>query len=222
MNYSKNQNKICAVIPFFNEVNSIKTVVTQTLNFVDHIVAINDGSTDGSEREISSIPAVSVINLAQNNGKGFALRQGFEYCLQNNYQVTVTLDADLQHDPSQIPKLIEMSSDYDIVVGNRLHDVSSMPFQRRLSNRITSSLLSYKTKNTIIDSQCGFRVYKTNILSNLKTKYSGFEAESEILVLAARNNCKIGFVNIPTIYGREKSKMRPIQAILGFIKVFFT
>jgi hypothetical protein len=96
-----------------------------------------------------------------------------------------------------------------------------MPFQRILSNRITSFLLSIKTGQQIKDSQCGFRAYKKVVLENVRTKSIGYEAESEILIYAARKGYKIGFINIPTIYGNEKSKMNPIQAIIGFIKVLF-
>jgi len=94
-----------------------------------------------------------------------------------------------------------------------------MPLQRRLSNKLTSFLLSLKTSQKIIDSQCGFRAYSVKVLKDVKTKYFGFEAESEILVLAARKGYKIGFIDIPTIYGTGKSKMRPLQAIIGFMKV---
>jgi len=94
-----------------------------------------------------------------------------------------------------------------------------MPLQRILSNKITSFLLSVKTGQDIKDSQCGFRAYSSEILKEVKTEYSGFEAESEMLVKAAKKGYKIGFVDIPTIYGTENSKMRPFQAIFGFIKV---
>ncbi|MCW8810778.1 MAG: hypothetical protein OQK64_07445, partial [Ignavibacteriaceae bacterium] len=69
------------------------------------------------------------------------------------------------------------------------------------------------------DSQCGYRAYSEEVLQEISTKYSGFEAESEILVKASKKGFKIGFVDIPTIYGNEKSKMQPVRAILGFLKV---
>ncbi len=96
-----------------------------------------------------------------------------------------------------------------------------MPIQRILSNRITSSLLSIKTGQKISDSQCGFRGYKAAVLKNVNSYSSGYEAESEMIIYASRADFKIGFVNIPTIYGNEKSKMNPVEAILGFIKILF-
>ena len=72
-----------------------------------------------------------------------------------------------------------------------------------------------------MDSQSSFRAYSTKVLSEVNTEYSGFEAESEILIKATKKGFKIGFVDIPTLYGNEKSKMRPVQAIIGFLKVIF-
>jgi hypothetical protein len=140
--------------------------------------------------------------------------------MNEGFDLTVTLDADLQHPPELIPLLLNVSSD-DIVIGNRLKDMSKMPLQRKMSNSITSFLLSKKTGKNIIDSQCGFRVYRTSILSNILPVFHGFEAESEILVNAARHNYNIGFREIPAIYGNEESKMKPMQAIKGFVKVMF-
>ena len=96
-----------------------------------------------------------------------------------------------------------------------------MPVQRRMSNRLTSFILSKKTNQKILDSQCGFRAYSSKLLQSVKTSYNGFEAESEIIVKATRKGFKIRFVDIPTIYGTEKSKMKALKAIIGFIKVMF-
>ena len=96
-----------------------------------------------------------------------------------------------------------------------------MPFQRILSNKITSALLTIKTGQQIIDSQCGYRAYKIDLLKEVKSYSFGYEAESEMIIYSARANYKIGWVDISTIYGNEKSKMNPVNAILGFIKILF-
>jgi hypothetical protein len=118
--------------------------------------------------------------------------------------------------------LIEGLQSSDIVIGNRLKNLKGMPIQRRLSNKLTSFFLTVKTSQNILDSQCGYRAYKSEVLKSVRTNFSGFEAESEILIKAAKKGFKIGFVEIPTIYGREKSKMRPVQAIVGFLRVLFS
>jgi glycosyltransferase involved in cell wall biosynthesis len=223
---SKDINKItkpvCAVIPFFNEKETLNLVLDETLKYVSYIFAVNDGSNDDSykiEREKSEL---EIIDLDKNYGKGKALRVGFEAAISSGYEIVVTLDADLQHEPKFIPRLIEGLQSFDIVIGNRLKDLKGMPIQRRLSNKLTSFFLTLKTGQNILDSQCGYRAFRAEVLKEVKTNYLGFEAESEILVKAAKKGFKIGFVDIPTIYGDEKSKMRPVQAIVGFLRVLLS
>ncbi|HSL87802.1 MAG TPA: glycosyltransferase family 2 protein [Ignavibacteriaceae bacterium] len=219
---TENLNKVCAVIPFFNERKTLRKVVEKTLLFVNEVIAVNDGSTDGSGAELNDLKHVYLLNLVNNNGKGFALRAGFDECNKRNCRYIVTLDADLQHDPEFIPLLLKKTEIFDIVIGNRLNNVKLMPYLRRLSNRLTSFMLSKKTGAKIMDSQSGFRVYKAVVPASVKTDMNGFEAESEILVKALRQKFSVGFVDIPTIYGDEKSKMRTYPAIKGFIKVMMS
>jgi glycosyltransferase involved in cell wall biosynthesis len=218
----KRTNKICAVIPFFNEEKYLNQVVQGTSGFVDAIIAVDDGSTDNSLLCLNNIPGITVLKISSNTGKGYALQQGFNKCIEEGFDVVITIDGDGQHKPEYIPLLLNNIETFDIVIGNRLNNVSSMPFQRRLSNRLTSYFLSKKLGVNISDSQCGFRAYKIQVLSEVKTDMKGFEAESQMLVKAVRKNFSIGFVDIPTIYADEKSKMKSFQAIKGFIKVLMS
>lgn len=210
---------IAAVIPFYNEKGSINNVINQSLNYVDKIIAVNDGSTDGSENIIDINDNIILINIESNIGKGNALKLGFLKSIEIGSKYTVTLDGDLQHSPDSIPNLVQSINNYDVVIGSRKKNIKIMPIQRIISNSITTFLLSLKTGQNIKDSQSGFRIYKTEILNKILTKFNGYEAESEILVYASRNNLKIGSVSIPTIYNDSKSKIKPIKTIIGFIKV---
>lgn len=221
MNSSERKIKIAAVIPFYNERDFIRNVISETLNYTDIIIAVDDGSTDNSSEQIIDLKKVILISNEKNFGKGYSLRKGFEKAIELNSQLIVTLDADGQHKPEIIPELLNKISDCDIVIGNRMDDVKNMPLQRIFSNRITSYLLSKKLGVQIKDSQCGFRVYKRKVLESVKTTFNGFEAESEILVYAVRKNFKIKFVDIPTVYENQNSKMKAWQAIKGFLKVLW-
>ena len=226
MNSSKSINRInesvCAIVPFYNEKGTLLILLSNTLSYVTTIIAVNDGSTDDLYIPERNKQNVRVIDLEKNFGKGRALSVGFEEAIRQGFEYVVTLDADLQHDPNFIPDLLQALDRYDIVIGNRLNSLKDMPFQRRLSNKLTSYFLTKKTGQKIIDSQCGFRAYRAEVLRNVKTNYMGYEAESEMLIRAARSGFKIGFIDIPTIYGNEKSKMKPVQAIFGFIKVLIS
>lgn len=219
MNRSERKVKIAAVIPFFNEQRFIVDVVKRTLNYVDFVIAVNDGSTDDSAALLLGTENLVLISNEQNSGKGFALRIGFNRALELNADIILTLDADDQHKPEHIPVFLEGIKDCDIVIGNRMNDLKTMPAHRILSNKITSFLLSKKLGVEIKDSQCGFRAYRSEVLRRVETSLNGFEAESEIIVKAVRNNFKIRFVDIPAVYGDQESKMKSFQAIKGFIKV---
>jgi glycosyltransferase involved in cell wall biosynthesis len=222
LNSSLRKNNVCAVIPFYNEERTIREIIEKTLNYVDLIICIDDGSTDTSLSIIPKKNNVIVLKNDVNRGKGFSLKRGFEKSLELKTNYTVVLDADLQHPPEYIPDFIEKLNSSDLIIGNRLNNLSKMPIQRILSNTITSKLLSIKTKKKILDSQCGFRGFRTEILMLILPAFNGYEAESEMLVKAANNNLRIDFISIPTIYGSEKSKMQPFQTIKGFIKVLLT
>lgn len=219
MNNLESKIKICAVIPFYNEEKFVRNVVLKTLEYVDCVIAVNDGSTDNSESLIKDLKDVLIISSKVNKGKGFSLQSGFNKAIELNCDIVITLDADNQHNPELIPEFINASEDFDIVIGNRLDDIKNMPFMRILSNKITSFLLSVKTKQKIYDSQCGFRAIKSNVLKKVRTTFKGFEGESEMIVIASRCGFRIGFVGIPTIYANEKSKMKSLQAIKGFLRV---
>lgn len=214
--------KTCAVIPFYNEKGTIKKVVEQSLSFVDFVIAVNDGSTDGSEKEIYGYDNVYLINFEINTGKGAALKTGFLKSIELVTNLTITLDADLQHPPELIPEFFKKLEDNDILIGNRLKNKGKMPIQRILSNTLTSMIMTLKTGQKILDSQNGFRLYKTSILNDILTSNNGYEAESEIIIKASKKNYKIGFIDIPAIYNNEKSKMNPFKAILGFLKVILS
>lgn len=221
MNYLQSKNNICVIIPFYNEEKTISKIIYDALGYVDLIIAVNDGSTDNSIQNIPQNEKIIVINQKRNAGKGAALREGFEKSLELNSKFTITLDADLQHDPKLIPDFIEKLNYYDLIIGKRKIFESNMPVHRRLSNLLTSKLLSLKTGRKILDSQSGFRAYRTEILKYVLPKFNGFEAESEMIVRICRMNYSVGYVDIPTIYGDDNSKMKSIPAIIGFIKVLF-
>lgn len=219
MNSLERKIKIVAVIPFLNESRFIVEVIQKTSHFVDLIIAVDDGSTDNSANFIMNFDKVIIITNDKNYGKGYSLRKGFEKAIQFGAELIITLDADNQHNPDLIPKFLDKIKNFDIVIGNRLNNLRTMPLHRRLSNKITSALLSKKLGVEIKDSQCGFRAYRNNVIKNVQTVFNGFEAESEIIVKAIKNKFTIGFVDIPTIYGQQESKMKSFQAIKGFIKV---
>ncbi len=203
--------KILALIPAYNEEERIGKVVKKTLKYCD-VIVIDDGSMDDTGKRAEEKGAF-VIKHEKNRGKGDALITGFNYALKNNYDIIITLDADGQHDPSEIPNFLKKIDKYDIIIGAR--DFKEMPFPRRISNTITTFLLSLRTHQKIGDSQSGYRLIKTDALRGLDFKTERFILESELLV---RAKCRIGNVRIKTIYAGEKSHINNLRDTIKFIK----
>jgi glycosyltransferase involved in cell wall biosynthesis len=222
LNTTQKKPRIAAVIPFYNEQRTLPELFNRTLPYADIIIAVNDGSTDDFLKNIKINERIVIISNKKNEGKGYSINRGLKKSIELNSDITITLDADLQHPPELIPSLVKTLDNYDFVIGNRLNDLKGMPFHRILSNKITSLMMGVKLRQHIPDSQCGFRAYRTGILHNILPDSKGYEAESEILVRAKRKGLKIGFAQIPTIYLKRKSKMRSMKTIAGFLRILFS
>jgi glycosyltransferase involved in cell wall biosynthesis len=207
--------KICAVIAAFNNEKTISKVVEQTRREIDHVLVVDDGSTDETARFARDARA-HVIRVSKNRGKGNALRISFRYALANNFDAIITLDSDLQHDPSEIPKFIKHheTSGSKIVIGARLHGREKMPRARYANNIVGTHTFSWLIGQSIEDSQCGFRLYDREVMQNIRILNDGFEAEADILLRAGKRGYKIGFVPIKTIYfskHEHQSHYRPVK-----------
>lgn len=218
---TSSKRKVSAIVPFFNEKNTLPELINRLKKEVDYIILVDDGSTDDWPKLISLSDNMCCLSHSKNSGKGKALVTGLEKSLEMGFDLSVTIDADLQHPPEYINQFLKEIENKDLVIGNRLKDISSMPIQRRMSNKITSGMINFKFHSDIIDSQNGFRAFRNEILSDILPDSHGFEAETEMLIKAIKNNLRIGNIQIPTIYGNTDSKMKPLQAIKGFLKVYF-
>ncbi len=207
--------KICAVIPAFNNEATIAKVVVETRRQIGHVVVIDDGSTDKTAR-LAEDAGARVIKISKNRGKGNALRIAFRYALENDLDAIITLDADLQHDPFEIPEFIKhhATKKSDVVIGNRLQDKKEIPRIRYGPNRIGTYTFSWLIGQSVKDSQCGFRLYGRRVMENIHILNDGFEAEADILLRAGKRGYRIGFVPIKTIYFSDRehrSYYRPVK-----------
>lgn len=201
--------KVCCVIPAYQESRAIDQVITIAQKYCTHVVVVDDGSTDNTGK-IAEANGATVLRHPTNLGKGAALRTGFNYTIKKQYDVTITLDGDLQHNPHSIPRFLDkIKQGYDIIVGSRYKTQSEdMPFARKLSNLITTTVLRVIFKVPVTDSQSGYRAFKRRVLETIPVRDNGFAAETEILIDAQRAGFLISEVPIATSYGDEESKIR--------------
>lgn len=216
--------RYAVIIPAYNASESLGELLTRTVQFLpsDSIIVIDDGSVDETAK-IAATHHVQLLQHQQNKGKGAALQTGFHNCLKDNYDAVITMDADLQHRPEDIPRFIERFEKLnpDIIIGSRLHNLKGMPFLRILSNTITTLLVQTRTGASISDSQSGFRLISRRVLEKIQVGSSGFEAETEFLIKAAQFKFSFDAIPIATIYSGEKSHMTYFQTTINFIKTLF-
>lgn len=189
----------------------------------ENIIVVDDGSTDKTRSLVEQSGATIIVH-ENNRGKGAALRSGFSTALKYGCDAVITLDADLQHDPTYIVKFTELlkkKDDFGIIIGSRWRSGTRMPLDRRLSNRITSFLLSIRTGQKIPDSQSGYRLITREVLEKIITNEDRFMAETELLIKAASAGFKFGTVHIPTIYDDEGSHINKLNDTIKFISLYF-
>jgi glycosyltransferase involved in cell wall biosynthesis len=212
------------LIPAFNARESLPKLIREIQDLPvrpAHIFIVDDGSTDGTAETIAHL-SVQIVRQKKNKGKGAALIAGFSFFReQSDAHVLICLDSDGQHPPAFIPDFLDKCNNEScMVIGNRRKIGVRMPFHRILSNSITSIIVTLVTGQKIPDSQCGFRLIHRDIVPVFNgVREQGFQAETEMILLAARAGIQIRSVPIPTVYDGQKSYIRHIGDTLRFIKI---
>lgn len=212
--------KTCVIIPTYDEAKEIGRLVREIkLQNLD-VLVIDDGSSDNTSQIAQESGAITLRN-EKNQGKGASLIKGFNYALTYDYDAVIIMDGDGQHLPEDIPYFMRLAkySDSAIFIGNRMQRTRNMPLVQVITNRLMSWVLSCLTKQKIPDTQCGFRLIKTEVLKRIELVTSKYETESEILIKGSRLGFKIESVPIKTVYSDEKSQINPLIDTLRFIRL---
>ena len=218
----ENSKSILAIIPCFQEEAHIGEVVRGVAALGMHAVVVDDGSSDRTA-DAAREAGAEVIVHAKNSGKGAAIATGVRRAMQDpECEAVVMLDGDGQHLPAEIPRFVEEFGlcHADFVIGSRMADTRGMPALRRATNRFMSALLSWQAGRKISDTQCGFRLLARSVFPiAIECASGGFSAESEILCQLSIRGFSIREVPVSTIYGDEKSKIRPGRDTVRFVKM---
>jgi glycosyltransferase involved in cell wall biosynthesis len=214
-----------ALIPCYNAEKSLPNLLAELRAYIppERTICINDGSTDKTVTVLYQ-HGVKAYHFPKNQGKGAALKLGYDLALKCGATSVLTIDSDHQHLPADIPKFQQAALRYDIVIGSRRRNgrfTAPMPLPRIFSNTTTSAILTRLTKQKIEDAQCGFRLIQRKCLEEIVPLCfeRGFMFETEFLLLAATHGYTIGFVEIEVIYGTAASNMRYVVDTLNFIKL---
>ena len=203
---------IAAAIPAYQAAPFVGDVIRRTMELLPDVLVVDDGSTDGTA-EVAREAGALVMSHGKNRGKGKALSTAFGQLFRQGHRAVVTLDADGQHVPEQIPLLVEaFRQGADLVLGCRDRLFGEMGRVRRNSNRVSSRLISAVAGRRLNDVQCGFRLYTERVLGATGFPEPRYEAESAVVVRAARMGFLITAVPITLGYtdGRSTSHYRPV------------
>jgi glycosyltransferase involved in cell wall biosynthesis len=210
--------RIVALIPGYQEGPRIAAVVEAASRYLP-VIVVDDGSTDDTAARAEAAGATVLIQRP-NAGKGAALRAGFRHVLDRGVAAVVTLDADGQHDPAEIPTFLAAyeATGAELIIGRR--DFAAMPPVRRLSNTLGGWVFSAAVGRRVADNQSGYRLIGRRLMTALlDSDEQGFEFEVEMIARAIALDLPVADVRVRTIYGGEPSHIRPLRHLTQFVRV---
>lgn len=205
------------LIPIFNEASTIGDIVTRARRF-GLVVVVDDGSSDASG-DAAARAGAEVIRLDRRSGKGAALRAGLAEALVRNAGPVITMDGDGQHDPDEIPRLLEAAAAFPdaLIVGGRLaglplRGAGVIPNGRLNAMQVSGFFINWLTGFSLMDTQSGFRVYPAKLIAAVKPRWGGFIFETELLIRAAADGWSLLEIPITFIHSKARpSRFRPVR-----------
>ena len=205
------RGKTVAAIPCYNEEQFVADIVRKASQYVDQVIVVDDGSTDRTT-QVAADAGATVIRHQTNKGPGGAYRSCFEAALENDAAVLITLDGDGQHDPDELPLLMEplQNGGADLVIGSRFLKPYKIARYRKFGIDVITFLYNVGSKTKASDSQSCYRGYSRKALEELQITENGFGFSVELLVQARRKNLAIAEVPIACIYHEASHSMNPV------------
>jgi glycosyltransferase involved in cell wall biosynthesis len=212
---------ILICIPSYNEEENIGSLVKTVSGAGYPVLVIDDGSQDRTA-ECARENGARVLMSEVNRGKGAALKRGIIHAAEHDYDAVLLMDGDGQHDPAEIPDLVSAfrESGADVLIGTRMGNTVNMPFVRRVTNIVTSYVVSRFAGVRVTDCQSGFRIIKTAVFRAFELRTDRFETEAEMIIRAGRAGFSIRETPVSTIYrsGRNSS-IRPAADTVRFFRM---
>ena len=224
--------KVCVLIPTYNNHKTLKRVIDGVLQYTNHIIVVNDGSTDSTKSILQDYHnQFVVLDLPQNKGKGNALRTGFKFAREKGYHYALTIDSDGQHFPHDIPsfiKVLKQKSKPVLIIGSREMEQDGIPKKSSFGNKFSNFWFWFETGIKLNDTQSGYRLYPLKFIPK-KFWTNKFEFEIEIIVRTAWKGIDVMNIPIDILYDPNErvSHFRPFQdftriSILNTFLVFLT
>ncbi len=213
---------ICVIIATYNNDKTLEGVVRNSLNFCRDVIVVNDGATDRTSEILNQLPEIQKIEIEENTGKGWALRQGFKYAIEKGFRYAITLDSDGQHFPEDIPvflETVEANSDV-MIIGARNMDQGSVPGSSSFGHKFSIFWFKVETGQTVPDVQTGYRLYPLFKVRDLGRFYTTkYEFEVEVLIRLAWSGVKIMSVPVKVYYAPKETRVSHFRKFRDFSRV---
>ena len=213
----QNKLKIAAGLPAFNEESYIGSVVLRARQYVEETFVCDDGSADQTAK-VAKLAGATVIQHQQNQGYGASIKSLLAAAKEKGVDILVVLDGDSQHNPDEIPNLInKISEGYDLVIGSREQQHNDIPGYRRMGQHVIARFSQTLSGLELSDSESGFRAFSRNALEKLDLKENGMAISAETISRATENGLKIGETPISVRYTKDGSTLNPVAHGVGVL-----
>jgi glycosyltransferase involved in cell wall biosynthesis len=216
-----NRSSVLAVIPAYQESAQVGKVVTAVVEQGVPVVVIDDGSTDATAANAERAGA-TVLQQRRNMGKGVSLKAGFTWGLERDYQAFLTMDADGQHDPAEIPHFLQRFNEKqsDLLIGAR--NFNEMPWTRYTTNTIGRWTLTWLLGEEMHDNQSGYRMLSRRMAeASFESSETGYEFEVDMIVICKQRGYRLNWIPIRTIYNGERSHINHVQHVYNYARLLW-
>lgn len=217
------QARICVIIPTYNNAGTIVEVLKRIRSYAADVIVVNDGSTDDTAKKIAEarIDGVRTVHLPHNEGKGAALLKGFREARMLGFMSAITIDADNQHYPEDLPLFAKAHSENHnaLIIGARTLDSIYMRKGSNFANRLSNIWFYVQTGLSLRDTQSGFRLYPLTLLNDHWIITSRYESELEFLVYAAWKGIKITNIPIRVYYPPKDERVSSFRPVYDFMRI---
>lgn len=213
--------RACVIIPTYNNAATLAGVIEDISRYSDHIIVVNDGSTDNTPEIIRTFPAIQLVGYKKNQGKGWALRQAFTYAIGKGYQYAITIDSDGQHFAKDLPLFLEKIEEDPnmLIIGARNMNQASVPGGSSFGNKFSNFWFKVETGISSPDTQSGYRLYPLDPLKKMHFFTRKYEFEIEVLVRAAWKGVKVQSVPVTVYYAPKEERISHFRPFKDFFRI---
>ncbi|HQY10791.1 MAG TPA: DUF2062 domain-containing protein [Ferruginibacter sp.] len=213
--------RACVIIPTYNNAATLAGVIEDTAGYCNHIIVVNDGSTDDTASIVNSFPFVQFVSYEKNMGKGWALRKAFRYAMDKGYKYAITIDSDGQHFAKDLPLFFDKAEENPraIIIGARNMNQESVPGGSSFGNKFSNFWFKVETGISSPDTQSGYRLYPLEPLQKMRFFTRKYEFEIEVLVRAAWKGVGVESVPVPVYYAPKEERVSHFRPFKDFFRI---